>query len=39
MEYAPNSAEEKKYLQKLIKKYSRRHLINIVKNKNGERNT
>jgi len=39
MEYAPNSVEEKIYLQNLIRKYSRRHLTNIVKNKNGERNT
>jgi len=39
IEYAPNSIEEKKYLQKLIKKYSRKHLINNVKNNNGVRNT
>jgi len=39
MEYAPNSLQEEKYLQKLIKKYSRKHLINNVKNKNGVRNT
>jgi len=31
LEHAPGSEEEEKYLQKLIKKYSGKHMFNISK--------
>jgi len=39
LEHAPNSEEEKKYLQHLMKKYSGKHMAYIAKCNNGEKNT
>jgi len=35
LEHAPNSEEEKKYLQHLMKKYSGKHMAHIAKCNNG----
>jgi len=39
LEHAPNSEDEQKYLQHLMKKYSGKHMVHIANGKNGGKNT